>query len=84
MAGTWLSIVQGFGGMRNFDGKLSFKPQIPDQWKSYSFKINYKGNTLKIFKSHTECSITNETGKDIKMLVNNKEVLIPSNKFITV
>ncbi|MDH3382156.1 MAG: family 65 glycosyl hydrolase domain-containing protein, partial [Flavobacteriaceae bacterium] len=38
MAGTWLSIVQGFGGMRTFKKKLSFSPQIPKEWKSYSFK----------------------------------------------
>ena len=41
MAGTWLSIVQGFGGMRNFNDQLSFDPKIPKNWKSYSFKIKY-------------------------------------------
>jgi len=40
MAGTWMSVVEGFGGMRIVDDKLSFIPQIPKQWSMYSFKIN--------------------------------------------
>jgi len=49
MAGTWLSVVQGFGGMRNFDNKLSFNPSIPKEWKSYSFKINYRGAIVQVY-----------------------------------
>ncbi len=33
MAGTWMSIVEGFGGMRIKNDILSFKPKIPKQWK---------------------------------------------------
>ena len=29
MSGAWLAIVQGFAGMRVYDGKLSFKPFLP-------------------------------------------------------
>ena len=30
MAGTWLAIVEGFGGMRILDDKVQFQPLIPD------------------------------------------------------
>src|SRR5690606_13392594 len=39
MAGTWMSIVEGFGGMRVRNGKLNFEPKIPKEWESYSFKV---------------------------------------------
>ena len=48
MAGTWMSIVEGFGGMRMLDGHLSFSPKIPKQWKSYSFKINFRDQIITI------------------------------------
>ena len=48
MAGTWMSIVEGFGGMRVKDNKLSFTPRIPKQWKGYSFKINFRNQVLKV------------------------------------
>ena len=85
MAGTWMSIVQGFGGMRVWeDGKLTFNPQIPKEWKSYSFTINYRGNIIKIYKSQTECKFYNESENDVVILVNNKEVIIPANQPVIV
>ena len=48
MAGTWMSIVEGFAGMRVLDGRLSFNPQIPNQWKSYSFKVNFRGEIVRV------------------------------------
>ncbi|MBT8261312.1 MAG: glycoside hydrolase family 65 protein [Bacteroidia bacterium] len=47
MAGTWLSIVEGFGGMRVRDDHLEFHPRIPDHWKEYTFKVNFRGQILK-------------------------------------
>ena len=82
MAGTWLSIVQGFGGMRNFNDELTFAPQIPKEWKSYSFKINYRGSTLKVFKSQDDCKFTNESEKPIEIVVHGKKVILSSNEFV--
>jgi maltose phosphorylase len=39
MAGTWMSIVEGFGGKRVIDGELHLYPLIPVHWEEYSFKI---------------------------------------------
>ena len=76
MAGTWLSIVQGFGGMRNFGGKLSFNPKIPKNWKSYSFKIKYRNHTIKVFKNHEACKFYNESETPITLSVSGKEITI--------
>lgn len=48
MAGAWMSLVKGFGGMRVWDGKLSFKPFIPKAWQAYSFKIRFRGYYLQV------------------------------------
>ncbi|AYN69203.1 glycoside hydrolase family 65 protein [Euzebyella marina] len=48
MAGTWMSIVEGFGGMRVKNDQLSFEPKIPEQWSSYSFKVNFRNNIIKV------------------------------------
>jgi len=48
MAGTWLSIVEGFGGMRVRDSLLEFHPRIPDHWKEYAFKVNFRGQILRV------------------------------------
>jgi maltose phosphorylase len=38
MAGTWMSIVEGFGGMR-IKTTLHFSPKIPKEWKGIRLKL---------------------------------------------
>jgi len=84
MAGTWMAIVQGFGGMRTFDNTLSFNPQIPEKWQSYAFTINYRGSILKIHKTKHSCVFTNKSDAPIKINVNDKQLLIPSKGLIKI
>jgi len=48
MAGTWLSIVEGFAGMRVKNGKLHFTPRLPKHWESLSFKVIFQGEIKEI------------------------------------
>ena len=73
MAGTWMSIVEGFGGMRVKDGKLSFEPKIPSQWKGFSFKVNFRNTIVKVVVSQNEVSIKVDGENDFTVLVNGKE-----------
>lgn len=78
MAGTWMSIVEGFGGMRVIDDKLSFRPQIPNQWEAYSFKINFRNRIIKVevSKGVTVFELTGD--KEMSIRVNGKKVeLVP-------
>lgn len=84
MAGTWLSIVQGFGGMRNFDNQLAFDPKIPKKWKSYSFKIKYRDHTIKVFKNHESCKFYNESDKPVTINVSGKEITIFNQDLVVV
>lgn len=76
MAGTWMSIVEGFGGMRVVDDKLSFTPRIPKQWKVYSFKINFRNRIFKITISHQETIFELEALEETSIRVNGKRVVI--------
>jgi alpha,alpha-trehalose phosphorylase len=47
LAGTWIAAVAGFGGMRDYDGILSFSPRLPRQLTRLSFGISYRGRRLR-------------------------------------
>ena len=79
MAGTWLAIVQGFGGMRNFNNQLIFNPKIPKQWKSYSFKINYRGAIIKVSVNNREVKIENLSEKSIAFEIYGKPIRLEGN-----
>lgn len=72
MAGTWMSIVEGFGGMRVKDGTLSFEPKIPLQWEAYSFKVNFRNAIVKVEVNHNEVNVKVDGENDFKVLVNGK------------
>ncbi len=84
MAGTWISIVEGFGGMRIREDMLSFNPLIPAEWKSYSFKVWYRENTLKVNVSPKEVTIINEAGDSIIIKVYGKEQKVLPNSSINI
>ena len=48
MAGSWISIIEGFCGMQIINDTLSFKNKLPNKWTSLSFKINFKGSILEV------------------------------------
>jgi alpha,alpha-trehalose phosphorylase len=66
MGGTWMAIVNGFAGMRAYNGKLSFAPHLPSAWQSYSFKILFKGQLLHIQVDANEVRYRLLTGEAIE------------------
>lgn len=83
MAGTWMSIVEGFGGMRVLDDTLNFEPQIPEQWTSFSFKINFREQIVTITASK-EGTFFELTGNDtLTIKVKGKFVELIPGKRIT-
>jgi maltose phosphorylase len=84
MAGTWMSIVEGFGGMRVKDDTLHFEPKIPKEWEGYSFKINFRNQILKVAVNHKETSFSLEGTKEISVFVKGNEILVEPNSLVTV
>ncbi len=72
MAGTWMSIVEGFGGMRVKEGMLSFEPQIPEQWGAYSFKVNFRHQTVKVTVNKDGAQFELDGKEELQILVNNQ------------
>jgi maltose phosphorylase len=82
MAGTWMSVVKGFGGMRIKDGKLFFSPFLPDQWKSYSFRLEFRGRVIKIKVSIDGVETKLESGDPIEIMVKDEAVLLKSEQVL--
>ncbi|MBN1251611.1 MAG: glycoside hydrolase family 65 protein [Bacteroidales bacterium] len=80
MAGTWMSIVNGFGGIRVIDNKLHLNPYIPKQWKSYSFKIRFREHLLNIKVTKKALEIYNNSENHINISVKNQDIRINSEE----
>jgi maltose phosphorylase len=65
MAGTWMSVV---------NGKLHFNPFIPDQWNSYSFRLEFRGRVIKVKVSSEKTETTLESGEPLEIFMSEKLV----------
>jgi maltose phosphorylase len=77
MAGTWMSIVKGFGGMMLVNDQLSFNPFLPSQWEEYAFKINFRSNQLAIRILKKGIEIANLSANPITLKVKGSSYTIP-------
>lgn len=76
MSGSWLSIVQGFAGMRTFGEKLSFKPIVPTGWDGYNFNINYRNRLINVDTTNSELKISLRSGKAVEVEIYGKVYLL--------
>ena len=77
-AGVWSSLVFGFGGVRDFEGRLSFDPRLPRTWNELAFSLRFRGRQLRIKLSHDEERYLVDEGDPLNVLVRGEShVLSP-------
>ncbi|NLT29615.1 MAG: glycoside hydrolase family 65 protein, partial [Propionibacterium sp.] len=45
--GVWSALVNGFGGLRDYDGELTFEPRLPERWEALSYRFQALGTKVK-------------------------------------
>jgi alpha,alpha-trehalose phosphorylase len=82
-AGSWMAIVNGFGGVRDYDGRLSLDPRLPRMWQSLEFSLRFRQRQLRIRLSHDEERYTLEEGQPLDVRVRDeRHVLMAGDPLI--
>lgn len=58
IAGSWMNIVYGFGGLRSDGGILKLAPSIPAGWAAFSFRLKHLGRTLSVRVTQREVTLS--------------------------
>ena len=48
IGGTWLALVYGFGGLRDYGGHISFRPRLPGDWRRLSFRLTIRDSFVQV------------------------------------
>ncbi|WP_318199904.1 glycoside hydrolase family 65 protein [Streptomyces sp. SCL15-4] len=48
LAGTWMALVAGFGGMRRDGDRLRFAPRLPERLRRLAFHVGFRGRRLRV------------------------------------
>ncbi|MGX7677360.1 glycoside hydrolase family 65 protein [Jatrophihabitans sp. DSM 45814] len=67
LAGAWLALVAGFGGMRDHDGQLSFRPQLPKGIDRLAFTVRWHDVRLRVEVRPGTAVYTLDDGADARL-----------------
>ena len=76
MGGTWMSLVYGFGGMRDHAGALSFRPRLPAQWERLRFPLTVREQRLVVDIDNQGTTYTLKAGRGLKLRHEGEEFRI--------
>jgi alpha,alpha-trehalose phosphorylase len=87
LAGAWMAMVFGFGGMRDSDdvGRLVFAPRLPEGLTKLSFTIRHLGHRLRVTTDGREATyMLFDHDSQIRLLHHGEEITIKSGEPVTV
>jgi alpha,alpha-trehalose phosphorylase len=67
LAGAWIGLVCGFGGLRDHEGQLSFAPRLPAAITRLSFAIRWRGSKVRVLVEGDRVTYAVEDGPDLRL-----------------
>jgi len=78
LAGAWLAVVAGLGGMRHHGSTLGFAPRLPPGIQSLSFRLTFLDRLIKVSVNHSRATYSLVRGKPISFEHHGKELRLTS------
>jgi alpha,alpha-trehalose phosphorylase len=83
LAGTWIAIVAGLGGLRDHHGQLSFAPRLPEAITRLRFRLEFQGRRLKVEVKPREATYALLAGEPIEVEHHGERFEVPREQAIT-
>ena len=74
LAGAWIALVGGFGGLRHRHGTVAFAPRLPQALSRLAFTILIRGRRLRVEATHTAATYHLADGKPLEILHHGEKV----------
>jgi len=80
LAGTWIALVGGFGGMRHSNGTVGFAPRLPEGLTRLAFTLMIRGRRLRVDITHTAVTYLLADGEPLEILHHGVPVPLTGTK----
>jgi alpha,alpha-trehalose phosphorylase len=80
LAGTWMALVGGFGGVRHWDGTVSFAPRLPEGLTRLAFTLLIRGRRLRVEVTDAVARYVMANGEPLVILHHGQEVHLSAGK----
>ena len=82
IAGAWVNIVYGFGGLKSDGELLELNPIIPAGWNKYSFTIRAGKAVLQVRVEQDKTTLISKNGESVQLLLNGRTVTVTAEPYI--
>ena len=76
--GVWNALVYGFGGMRDYNGAITFDPRLPDGWSGLTFQVTLHGTRVRVELQRSQIGFTVLEGSRADLAVRGHRVTVSS------
>ena len=76
LAGVWLAVVAGFGGMRDHDASLCFSPRLPGSLDRLAFRLSFQGRLVNVEVTHPAATYTLVEGEPLRVAHHGEPITI--------
>jgi alpha,alpha-trehalose phosphorylase len=85
LAGAWLGVVCGYGGMRDYGGHLSFAPRLPAEVTRLTFNLRWRGDKLRVEISPERATYTMdaEPGSSVELSHHGESLTVAPGASVT-
>jgi alpha,alpha-trehalose phosphorylase len=83
LAGTWLGVVAGFGGVRDYAGELRFAPRLPQALARVMFRLSYQGRVLGVDVRPPRTTYTLSEGDPLEIVHHGDRATVDPAKALT-
>ena len=80
LAGSWVALVGGFGGLRHWDGTVSFAPRLPDGLTRLAFTIRIRGRRLRVEVTHEAARYVLADGDPLEIVHHGTMLTLSADK----
>jgi alpha,alpha-trehalose phosphorylase len=82
--GVWNALVYGFGGMRDYQGRITFDPRLPEHWRELIFRVTLRGARVRVNLTADEITFAVEEGDTAALSVRAQPITVTSGQPVTV
>jgi alpha,alpha-trehalose phosphorylase len=83
LAGTWIALVAGFGGLRYRDRAISFAPRLPEGLTRLAFNLMYRGRRISAEISRSTAKYSMSDGEPIEIMHDGEKLTLAADKPLT-
>jgi trehalose/maltose hydrolase-like predicted phosphorylase len=69
LAGSWIALVAGFGGLRDDEGVLALDPHLPDGLTRLQFRLRWRDFRVTVEVNHSDVTYTLRDGPDGRLVI---------------